>query len=74
MEDAIGKWAFGAVIAPTAFKHHLWKPCFAAMKNDPASMGAPGRARFAGPVLDRIHDAGAEMVNLAMNDTSPRTA
>ena len=25
---------------------------------------------MAGTVLDRIHDAGEEMVNLAMNDTS----
>ena len=70
MEDAIGKWAFGAGIAPTAFEHRLWKPCFDAVKTAPASMGAPGQARLAGPVLDRIHDGGEEMVNLAMNDTS----
>ena len=55
-------------IAPTTFEHHLWKPCFATVKNAPASMGAPGRTRLAGTILDRIHNAGEEMVDLAMND------
>ena len=72
VKDSLGRWAFGASIAPEAFNHPLWKSTFAALKAAPLPMAAPGRKKMSSFVMDRLDEQDESDVVLMMNDPKIR--